>query len=252
MGYLVLFVIILLLAIIPIYIIMNNKKFNTGINYIESELSKANFVFSRKIGHFLPLNATGSFYLYVDDTNKRWVMTSPLNKQIDKIRSFSDLEGFYAFDVTSNNLLDKFTDKVINLTKTAGVPLGKVTLGLFGGAVGYATARTLDGWRVDGLGFVIGAAGGYAGAKSAGALGGKLMEHGADRLSRSRESTSGMYGLAMQTTDLAGKDEELVFNFLRLPGKGIQMMDRNGRIYKKDFETIKEMTRALESICKSK
>jgi len=92
-----------------IYVLRYFKaKCDKRVSQIEDTLTIKGFNVSRKIGcyHFFDPSVS-SWFLYVDDVNKKWLMTAPLHPVPDMIiRNFEDLLGFDFFDGEANNVFD--------------------------------------------------------------------------------------------------------------------------------------------------
>jgi hypothetical protein len=174
----------------------------------------------------------------VDDVNKKWVMTSPIDSHIDKIRGFEDL---IAFD---------FFDEDVHLSKPVKAleAYVKGSMAVLGAGAGLITGAMLGG----GKGALLGATGGGVGFS-------KMMG-----LLTGGSGVSGTYGLILKTTDTTVNQPAFLFDFLQTYGK-IKMfyigktisknyptsIARADVIYKKDLETIAEMQGVLEYIYES-
>jgi hypothetical protein len=144
-------ILIIIMFVGSIWIIKRWLNFNkTGQENaisIENFLSEQNFTVSRKVcGH-------KGFFLYVDDINKKWLLTSPQLPQIGKIRDYADLIDYDFFDVDSVNwgqiVAGSFT--VVSAI-TGGLLFG--SLGAIAGGYGTAKAtKILFGTEGDSAGY---------------------------------------------------------------------------------------------------
>ena len=205
-----------------------------NIRLLENELAVSNFIVSRKIGKFSRLWGGQYILLYLDDVNRKWLITSPLVPEVGKIRDYRDLLDYSFFDEDGLDAKGKMVRATVKATITgSAVILGAVTGGVF-----------LGGW-----GAVVGGLGGAQVRVK------NIPYHSA--------GTSKGYGLAIRTTDCDAQNTVLVFDFLNIMYKPdentrvTKMMQkavvteglaRNSRVYKKNFAAIQEMVMAFNFI----
>jgi len=196
-------------------------QFASGLSYVEEQLSQANFNISRKIGvaKGKGFDFCSSFFLYVDDVNKKWVMTSPMDSSLDKIRGYDELLAYDFFDEDSNSWIDT----------TGKIGKGAMT------AVGATT------------GLILGA---FVGLGAWGAIGGGAGMSKLASIGQSSQGYSGSYGLILKTSDADVNNPVLVFDFVSISHKPSRP-ERKGAIYKKDMAVIREMVDVFEYICRS-
>jgi hypothetical protein len=211
------------------------KKVVAVAENFEKSLKESGFVISRKVIGGFPKN-TGAikyvgYYLFVDDVNKKWVMTSPYNPEIGKVRSYSDLLDYDFFDNDGSNII------------------GKIGTGL-GTAMGIAAGAVLAS------SFVGVAAAGFGGAKAGGIFGSK--------------GESVEYGILLKTKDCDVNNTAWVFDFAniiinhsqkhmgRVVGAVINTnrkakmgIGRGSAKYRKDVDAIQEMAQVFEYIIQS-
>jgi hypothetical protein len=223
------------------------KKCEKNRSKIEERLASAGFITSRCVGHKIGFFHNAHYSLYVDDVNKKWVMTLASSKSdfMDKIRSFNELTDFIFFDEDSNNFLDKFSRFVgkVNDVSMAGLKGGCVIVASIAGlGLGASLVGATGGQRM-GLGAVLGGLFGGLGAS-------RLAEV---QRSHSKDSITGAYGLILQTSDCDVNNPVLVFNFPVIESimKSMKRVGRTTRIYKKDIKIITEMVQVLEYIQRS-
>jgi len=228
------------IGIIALLLLRYYLKFTRGITAIEAKLAKNGFTISRKIGRFDVLTGGTSFYLYVDDVNKKWVMTSPMDGAVDRIRRFDEFEAVDFYDYDDNSWIKKMGDTARKTDKVVGAVIG----GAIGGGLGLAL-----GWAVPvrALGSAwTGILAGTAGAKGGANLGAKVLP----LLDIGTKNISGSYGLIMKTTD--SEDNALVFDFLTMAAKVVfsnaPRLARNSRIYKNDMKAIVEIGKVFDQI----
>jgi hypothetical protein len=220
------------------------KKYEKNRADIENRLAQAGFNTSRSVGRNVGLLDTAHYSLYVDDTNKKWVITlaSPSDCFMDKIRGFDELVDFIFFDEDADNWATKLHETTGKFLDTfgggakGGLSVMGVLLGAgLGGALGAATGRRV------GLGVAVG-----------GILGGVGMSRlGEMQKSQPPKSLSCAYGLIIQTTDGNESNPVSVYNFLDIPGKtmkGTPMVERSRRCYKKDIKIIAQLADMLGQI----
>ena len=228
-----LYIAILVLVVGPglyLYIYMIKKyslRFKQGSEFVAEQLAQANFHVSREIGRFAKFRGSASFYLYVDDVNKKWVIASPFDKKIDKIRNFNELLDFGFFDNDANRVFDKIMRGVDGIASGITTTVGAVGGFLIGGALG----RPLTGAVVGGLG----------------------NNRFFDLMSgRKAEGKTGEYGFIIKTTDCDAKTPALVFNFLSVTGhakgKVQPRQDRTDKDYIQNIGIIMEMGTVFEYI----
>lgn len=108
---------------------------NDNIKAVEEYLKQSEFIISRRIGEYIPnernpqYTKLHSYFLYLDDVNKKWLLTSPYQSETGKIRNFNDLIEYETFDIDGigqNQSLEK------GLLGTMGAIAG----GVLGGGVG--------------------------------------------------------------------------------------------------------------------
>ena len=244
-------ILVLFLAIIavPVALWYETKKYKQHRSNIEAKLASAGFnISSRTVGRDVGMFDTAHYSLYVDDVNKKWVITlaSPKHEFMDKIRSFDELVDYVFYDEDANNWATKvqnFTGKALETINKANQG-GATILGvILGAGVGASIVAGSGGRRV-GLGAVLG-----------GLFGGL----GASRLTQMqkrqpKQSLSGAYGLIVQTTDADESNPVSVYNFLDIDGKTIKpvnMVDRSRRAYRKDIKIIAKMADVLGEIQRS-
>jgi len=79
-----------------------------NIERIEQALAQDGFNITNRVGEFKKTKLQGylytSYFLYVDDTNKKWLLTSPLLSSMEKVRDFGDLLSYDVFDIDGKNL----------------------------------------------------------------------------------------------------------------------------------------------------
>jgi len=207
----------------------NRRKFREKGQQIARFLSDNDFVVSRIIGHYDRFNATASFYLYIDEVNKKWLMTSPMSGDVGKIRSYSDVIAFDFFDEDDNTWVKKMDDK----TKS----FDKAIFGSIGAIVGYMVGDLLGGWR----GGIVGAIGGGMGLIKLNQL-----------LHNNPQGVTGSYGIILKIADNDIENTCIIFDFLMVEGKTAgkaikaPRLMRKLKIYKKDIEVISEMLNAFE------
>jgi len=245
-----------------VYFVKTGKKrreqFAKGCEFVENKLASDGFIISRQVGNFNEKWGEASFYLYVDDVKKQWVIANPMDSKIDMIRNFNDLIDFDFFDNDSNTWTDKLyrgAAKVgdgaakINNTLNRGASGGSMLLGVFGTVAGISLGAAI-GARGGSLGRVGlgGTIGGLAGGLAGGALGIRLSSNSpspmpSEKLAETRLNASCEYGLAFLTSDCE-KGQYLIFDFLTISGKvfkNLKKIERNARLYKKDIEVIQQM-----------
>jgi len=224
------------------------KKYEKNRKSIEDKLAQAGFNISRCVGRNVGLLETAHYSLYVDDVNKKWVVTlaSPANDFMDKIRGFDELVDFVFFDEDADNWATKIgsvAGKIVD-TVNSGARSGFTVLGVILGA---------------GLGASIVAGGGGSRVKLGAILGGVLGGVGTSRLaqmqrSQSEESISGAYGVIILTTDSDEHNPVSVYDFTNIDGKAMKstpMVKRTSGGYKKDIKVIAEMLEVLGQIQRS-
>ncbi|MCL2014175.1 MAG: hypothetical protein FWG69_04220 [Oscillospiraceae bacterium] len=108
----------------------------------EKELTRNNFVITTKIGELNGKVISGggfigpstcSFYMYIDEKNKKFAFASPILKSGVVIHDFNELEAYEIFDLDGVNY-----DKAVNA-------MGKVTFGVMGLATGGLLGGALWG-----------------------------------------------------------------------------------------------------------
>jgi len=213
---------------------VNMKVIRQNIENIENTLKHNGFNISRKIGEFKKLPLLGciftSYILYLDDTNKKWLMASPFLPDVGKIRSYSDLVAYDFFDEDGRD----FSGKVFRGILTGA---GAIGLGMAGGLVG-----------------------GVVGAKAGSALA-KIFPQAAGATSA--------YGLAIAIKHSDENNSILTFDFMDAFTQHINMasniitkwvvnsthketgMKRSESRYKSDVHAIKEMAQVFELIMQS-
>lgn len=216
------------------------SKCNASVSAIERELANQGFTVSRKIGEYhFTYPDVSSWYLFVDDVNKKWLMTAPLHDKPDMtIRKFEDLIDFGFFDEESNKPLDG----AVRTMDTAGT----VGLKIAGAATGAYVGRLAGGSVIGGrTGMAAGAVvGGIGGAAVGAKMGGFLT--------RSRaEGASGEYGIEVLTTDCSATTPVLRFDFLKSGYQPIARATRTSGIYKKNVAIMEEMGQVLSYILMS-
>ena len=238
------------IAIIALLLLRFYVKFASGIKAIETKLSKEGFKISHKIGRFDMMTGGTSFYLYVDDVNKKWVLTSPMDKAVDKIRRFDEYETVDFYDYDDNTWVKKMMDSEFY------AQINKINHQIVRGSVGVALGGTglMLGMAmpIKALGSVwTGAIGATVGAKAGANLGAKIAPM-LDNITSPTKNVSGSYGLIIKTTD---SENILVFDFLTMAAKVVvksaPRLARNTRIYKNDMKAIAEMGKAFDHIYKS-
>ena len=221
------------IAFIRWYQKKNEAKFRLKESNTLKFLADNGFIVSRTVGHFDRFNATGSYYLYIDDVNKKWLITPPMGDVIGKIRNYDDMIAFDFFDNEDETWIKKLSDK--------SEIIGKVVLGAVGVVAGYFIGDLLGNWR----GGIIGAIGGGIGLTKLARL-----------LNGNPQGTTGAYGLVLKTKDSDADNTCLIFDFLLIDGKtagkamGAPRLARHIKLFKDDIKTISEIVEVLEYIHK--
>ena len=204
------------------------EQMEQGISIVEQQLTSQGFTVSRKVGHIDKERVLWSTYiLYVDDVKKKWVVASPLEKKADKIRNYSDLEGVSFFDEESDSTFDKLSKATQKANKNMATAFGAVAGVAVGGVVG-------------------GVVGGIGGSKFG------------DSFNSRPDGMSCAYSIAIKTKDCDVNNPALIYDFLRIDGKGSKItknspprLNRSDNLYKADIETIKEMGEVFDYIIRA-
>jgi hypothetical protein len=217
------------------------KKFEEGLCFVEHKLGQSNFNISRRVGDYDEDIGCASYFLYVDDVNKKWVMTSPMDSKLDKIRNYEELLYVDFFDDDANDQITKAVNAGNAVMKVGMGALGAAAGAVAGGMLGSSSGKLSGTYVGGGLGAVGGAVGGA-----------KLV----DFLSfRSAEGTTSSYGLILRTTDSTVNKPVLIFDFLKIDGKvavsNLPRLDRRYKSYRKDLETISAMFEVFQYILES-
>ena len=206
-----------------------------GLKRIENYLNSQGFHISRYVGKFDDGYNTSSFYLYVDDKNKKWLMASPVNHTMELvIRDYSEMLDYGFFDIDSDDWLDNVHEKGMNATRGAlkvgagilvGASIGGIAGGLssFGGGRGLMWGATLGG------------------------LGGAIAHHATNAPS---DRPSGAYGIAIKTPATIAQDGALIFDFLKLGDKirSYRKLARGTSSFKVHMAVLSEMAGVCDYI----
>ena len=185
----------------------------------EKKLESEGFVISRKVGDRTAWDGALCYYLYVDDVNKKWLMTSYYSAERGEIRSYENLVDYDVFDEDSIDIPGKIATGLVSATTAVG--------GLaFGGMYGRG---------------LLGAAiGGYTGSK-------------ASKLILGTQGKSRAYGLTIKINDLNNPVIDFDFCNVILRSRvgnilGNASESRNGRKYTRDMNAIKQMADVFDYI----
>ena len=230
---------IVVFSLFGIYLILGfleikrRNKAKKQIIEAENSLRRDGFIISRQAGNYnFWGGGTGAscYHLYVDDVNKKWLLTSYYSSKIGKIRRFDDLLGYNSFDRDTGVDIERGLVNV--MATTYGAAGGAVLGGLFGGGV---------------IGGLLGGAGGY-----------KAVEN-------TYKGKTSSYGLRVKTKDC----DELICDFCNIirrshfekKGKKYDTLEKiGGKIFglsrssgkfKRDNAVIKEMESIFASILSS-
>jgi len=233
----------LILSIYLLFVIFkHHQQVKKNIVLINDFLTQNRFIISQKVGGKIDLwSGAPSYFLFIDDHNKQWFLTSPYLPEIGKIRNYDDLIDYDSFDNEGSDI----DGKLLRLYTT--------TVSIAGGlAIGASFGRD----RV--LNSLIG---GTAG----GVLGNKL-----GKIITGTQGESSAFGLVLVTKDCTVNDTSLIFDFcnairhsrarmskvvgvINSIGKKANMgFKRNSYKYKSEFEAIKEMIEIFDYIYRSK
>lgn len=209
---------------------IRERQYLTGIAYIEEQLQASGFFISRKVGHFRKNSGSASFFLYVDDVQKKWVMTSPMDKTIDKIFNYTDLLAYDFFDNDDTSL----TGKIFEMNNIAMQGF-KTTLGA---GIGVAVGGGLFGVK----GALLGGAGMGMGFSKIKGLTGGLGQGGATE----------SYGIIIKTLNTDVHSPVRVYDCMTInDSKSIfkkRRLERTNPAYVCDINTINEMGDVLDYI----
>ncbi|MDR1669422.1 MAG: hypothetical protein LBR76_05640 [Oscillospiraceae bacterium] len=207
------------------------KKAKNQAKELEASLPQSGFTVSRKVSGGFASGGMGiaGYTIFVDDINKKWMLTSPFFPQINKTFSFSDFVDCEFFDEEGSNINGK-------LIKGAGMLVGAIT----GATVGM----------MYGHGFLGMLAGGYGG-----------------NLTFKTKGETCAYGLKIKTTDSSVNNPYIVCDFcnvypafsslhmgifmrllIGLSNKAKMGIRRSSMKYKKDAVAIKESLEVFEYI----
>lgn len=209
------------------------REFEAGVLRLENSLTSKGFVISHKVGcHHTPSFyaesikygqlSDSSLYLYVDDVNKKWLITAPAHKNPDMtFRRFENLLGFDFFDAEDESAIANLSNSMNKILK------GTLTTG---GALG------------GGLG---------------GALGGVQMGNFLTR--DSADGATVAYGIVCQTTDCTAANPVIRFDFMTTRDEPVNKLDkplfrqlsRTSTKYNQDIRIMQEMAEVLEYILRS-
>jgi len=185
----------------------------------EKALESEGFVISRKVGVHTTWDGALGYYLYVDDVNKKWLMTSYYLAERGEIRSYEDIFDYDVFDEDYTDIPGKIATGLISATTAVG-----------GLAIGGMYGRGLLGAAI----------GGYTGSKA-----GKLILN--------TQGKSRAYGLALRINDL--KNPVIDFDFCNVirysrigNSLGRTSESRNGSKYIRDMNAIKQMADIFDYI----
>jgi len=222
------------------------KCFIEGVDFVERELTQAGFNISRKVGNFVKKHSCASFFLYVDDVNKKWVITSPMDRFIDKIRNYEDL---LAYDFFDSGYRPTLMDKIFKINNQAMQGFETAV----GAGIGIGVGGIVSGGSVtSGL---IGGVGGGMGFRKLAELKGE---------GENMENATESYGIAIKTADLVAAenvnntDPVLIYDFMTIndakPMFLFYKKRRIGRIhpaYVSDIQVISEMEEVFNYIYRS-
>jgi len=233
-------------AILSLYLLFvifkHHNQVKKNIVLIDDFLAQNRFVVTRKVGGKIDLwSGAPSYFLFVDDVNKQWFLTSPYLPEIGKIRKFDDLIDYDSFDNEGSDI----EGEILRLYTT--------TVSIVGGlAIGASFGRN----RV--LNSLVG---GTAGA----IIGNKL-----GKIITGTQGVSSAFGLVLVTKDCTINNTNLIFDFCNAirhsrarMSKAVSVINSFGKKanlgfkrssykYKSEFQAVKEMVEIFDYIYKNK
>jgi Ca2+/Na+ antiporter len=205
------------------YGVGSENKMKKKIIDTENSLQQEGFIISRKVGDHNLWDGALGYYLYVDDVNKKWFMTSYYSPEIGKIRRYDDLLDYDFFDIDARDVTGKIIKGMVATTTAIG-----------GSAVGGLLGRGV-------LGGVIG---GVVGSK-------------ATKIILGTKGKSSSYGFVVKTKDCNINNPELIFDFCniilhsRIGNITKRELNRSDEKYKRDIAAIQEMANIFDYIIRS-
>ena len=202
------------------------RLFKAGMAYIEKQIEDNDFFVTRKIAGKSNKDTDAFCHLYIDDTNRKWLLTSPYMPVIGKIHNFSDLADYGFFDEEGKDLSGKLTRGCVNTA-------------LFIGTVGIAAAAGQAGKLIGGSATgsrAVGVITGLGAGITAGYFANKLGRKGADAASSllGLNGASKAYGIILRTKE----NPELIFDFATMKRDGF-------KFYKKGDKALANILSAL-------
>jgi len=245
MGFIIIGVIFVAIVFFAVKLQMKDSNATKkNIKRKEDFLKSNGFKISRRIGDYKAWGIN-AYYMYIDDTNKKWFVTSPLMNEMGKIRNFSDVVEYGYFDEDGLGITSKYKEFAV-----------KGAIGIASVIAGYGFGGLITGTRLGG---------------SLGALGGFVLAKKANQIIPQGNGDSVSYGLVVMTKDCNDNNPALVYDFkfaaeqgakesnigiVKLAGKvssmsseaGFQGTDRGSAHYKKNIEAIQNMAAAFDSM----